>query len=65
MTPEQKAAYVQAQVACVLTHVASMTAANMQRAACNESMAYNEEDFASLITRYGIHHNTVMTLFHD
>lgn len=63
MTPEQKAAYVMAQAACALIEAMGMTAANQQRSVIGASMAYDDDAFAGVITRYGIHHNSVMAIF--
>lgn len=65
MTPEQKAAYVMAQAACAIAEVEGMKAENMQRQQRGESMAYVEDDFAGIADKYGIHHNALITLFHD
>ena len=63
MTPEQRAAYVYAQSVCALAEVEGMKAENMQRDALGQSMAYAEEAFIAVIEKYGIHHNSVLTLF--
>ncbi len=63
MTPEQQAAFIQAQPACAQVEALGMHAENMQREALGQSMAYDEEAFHSLITKYGIHHNAVLTTF--
>ena len=65
MTPEQQAAYINAQTACATIEATGMQAENMQRALRGESMAYDEEAFMSVIDRYGIHHNSVMSMFRD
>ena len=65
MTPEQKAAYIQAQAACAMADVAGMQAENMQREHRGEAMAYVEEDFVEIPNKYGIHCNAVITFFHD
>ncbi len=61
VTPEQQAAYVNAQTACALIEAAGMTAENKQREVCGHSMAYVEEDFLAVIEKYGIHHDASMT----
>jgi hypothetical protein len=63
MTPEQKAAFINSQVACALIEAAAMTAENQQREAVGHSMAYNEEAFLGLIDSYGISHNKVVEFF--
>ena len=62
MTPEQKAAMVNAQVACAQIEAASMVAENMRRQHRGEAMAYNEKDFMGLIDKYGLGWNTVHTI---
>lgn len=64
MTPEQKAAYVMAQAACLIAETFGMHAENMQREQRGESMAYVEKDFQDAVVRYGVHHNGVISLFH-
>jgi len=59
MTPEQKAAFVNSQVACALIEAMGMKAENQQRTHLGQSIAYGEEAFAALIEKYGIHHNAV------
>lgn len=65
MTPEQKAAYVMGQAACLIAEVLGMHAENMQREHRGESMAYTEKDFDNAIGRSGCHHNSTIALFHD
>ena len=65
MTPEQAAAYVNSQVACATIEAAGMTALNMQRESLGLSMAYEDDAFDALINKYGIHHNTVLSLFQN
>lgn len=48
MTPEQKAAFVNAQTALMLCDLAGMQAENDQRKAVGSSMAYPEEAFVRL-----------------
>jgi hypothetical protein len=64
MNDEQKAAYLNSQVACALIEMAAMKAANSFREMQGYTIAYGEEAFHELITKYGIHHNAAMTLFH-
>ena len=61
MSDEQNAAYVNAQVACAMIEAMGMQAENQQRAHRGESIAYAEDHFNALITKYGIHHNAVLT----
>lgn len=65
MTPEQVAAFVNAQAALLNARVAAMTAENMQRAALGHSMAYTEEQFDEVIREYEgtLGHNAALELF--
>jgi hypothetical protein len=65
MTDEQKVAYVQAQAAAALIEAMGMVAENMQRDRHGFSMAYDAKAFQDVIENYGIHHNTVVGLFHN
>jgi nitrous oxidase accessory protein NosD len=65
MTNEQKAAYVQAQAAAALIEAMGMAAENMQRSHQGASIAYDEKAFLAIIEKYGIHHNSVIGLFHS
>lgn len=64
MTPEQNAAYVMAQAACLIAETFGMHAENMQREHRGESMAFVEKDFQDAINKYGVHRNGVISLFH-
>jgi hypothetical protein len=64
MTPEQKAAFVNSQVACALIEAMGMQAENQQRTNRGHSIAYGEDAFAALIEKYGIHHNAVHSYTH-
>lgn len=61
MTPEQKAAYVQAQAACAIIEALGMMSENLQRVHRGESMAYDEKSFCDVILRNGIHHNVTIS----
>lgn len=64
MTPEQKAAYIQAQAVCALIEAMGMQALNRDRDTKGLSLAYDDEAFFGLIEKYGIHHNATVELFH-
>jgi len=64
VTEEQEAAYVQAMATCAMVDAMGMQAANAQRAIRGESMAYTDTDFFGLVEKYGIGHNSVLSLFH-
>lgn len=63
MTPEQAAAFINAQVACAQAEMAAMHAANRAREEQGHSHAYDEEAFLAIPDRFGISHNAVLTLF--
>lgn len=65
MTHEQAAAFINAQTALLNARIAGMTAENMQRAAVGNSMAYDEEYFASVVREFEgvLGFNAVITLF--
>ena len=52
MTPEQRAAFIIAQAARLTAEIQGMAALNMQRAAIQASMAYDEVAFFQVIDRY-------------
>jgi hypothetical protein len=64
MTEDQQAAYVNAQAAAAQIHATAMVAANKEREADGKALAYDEAAFMKLLDDYGLHHNTLMTLFH-
>lgn len=63
MTPEQAAAFVNAQTACMLVELEAMKAANKRREDQGFSPAYGEEEFLALIDKYGVHHNGALSTF--
>lgn len=65
MTPEQAAAFVNAQAVAAVAEVQGMVAENQHRMACGNSIAYGEEAFAEIEGKYGLGHNTVCRLFAD
>lgn len=65
MTPEQSAAYVMGQAACLNAEIAGMQAENMQRAALGQSMAYDEVAFIRVIDKYSCHHNAACSAFEE
>lgn len=60
MTPEQKAAYVNAKVASMLTEMHGMLAANTERIIRDESIAYTEETFRALPEKYSLGENDLI-----
>ena len=64
MTPEQQAAFIHSQTACMLAEMEAMKAANVAREVQGHSYAYGEDEFRALPDRFGLGHNTVVTFFH-
>ena len=65
MTPEQKAAFVNAQAACALAEIAAMQAANQHRLSLGQSIAYDEDAFIAVQNNYLIGHNAVIEFMLD
>lgn len=65
MTPEQKAAYVIAQSACMNARMESMKAANTQATFHGQPPLYQEWDFISLPDEFGLHHNAICLFFQE
>ncbi len=63
MTPEQSAAYVMGQAACLMAEVAGMQADNALCALHGASPAFRLEDFKAAINRYSCHHNAALAAF--
>jgi hypothetical protein len=54
MNEEQQAAYVFSQSVCALIEAMGMFASGEE---------YTEQSYDNLLNKYGIHHNSIMTLF--
>ena len=65
MTPEQKVAYVAAQTAAAMIELESMKAANREREMHGYALAWNEDMILSLIEKYGLDGNSIISLFQD
>ena len=63
MTPEQKAAFINAQAAILNAQIAGMVSENMNRANRGEALAYTEDDFTKLIDASCLGHNNVVGFF--
>lgn len=65
MTPEQKASYVNAQVALLNAEIAGMQAANTYREGRGETIAYGEDEFGYLFDQYKpiLHSDALIKLF--
>jgi hypothetical protein len=59
----QKAAYVFAQAVAAQAEIEGMKAENTQREAQGYSIAYDAHAFLSVIERYGLHHNAIISLY--
>ena len=65
MTPEERAAFINSQVACALIELAGMQSENEVRKHHGQSPAYPEEAFQALMKKYLIGHNEVITFFNQ
>lgn len=67
MTPEQKAAFINAQTALFNAKIQEMLAANREREDQGYAPAYGESAFDELITEYEpiIGYNAVLALFRE
>lgn len=63
MTPEQKAAYIYAQSVSALAEIQGMIAENQNRERRGYSQAYDEQAFAEVPARWGIHSNQIIDFF--
>lgn len=61
MTSEERAAFINSQVACALIELAGMQAENGIRRQVGNSPAYQEDNFLALQMKYLIGHNEVLT----
>ena len=65
MTDEQKAAFIQSQVACATIEAMGMVAENTDRQSRGFSIAYDEVAFDNLTRKYIISHNAVIEFMRD
>jgi len=63
MTPEQQAAYIIAQSACMHAEIEGMRSANLAAAVNADLPPFKKEDFDALPARYGLDHNSVVSFF--
>ncbi len=54
-------AYVNSQLMCAMVELEAMKSANRSRERQNLALAYSEGDFRSLIDKYQMGHNSVVT----
>ena len=60
-----KVAYLNSQIACAMIEAMGMQAENEQRRIMGNSPAYVEDSFMQLLTKYGLHHNSVITFLQE
>ncbi len=65
MTPEERAAFIIAQAACLNAEVAGMLAENQHRMNCGNSIAYGEEAFQDVIDKSVCNHNAAISFLRD
>jgi hypothetical protein len=65
MTSEQSAAYIFSQAVCALAEVEGMKALNSHRLSLGYSIAYDDEAFFAVAEKYGLGHNSVISLFQE
>jgi hypothetical protein len=67
MTPEQKAAFINAQSVMMYCELQEMIAANKEREQRGHSLAYPEDTFANLYASYNhvLGYNAVVKFFED
>jgi len=63
MTEQQAAAYVQAQAAAAMIDAEGMKAQNRIAEIRGEYPVFDGGDFENLIEKYGLGHNTILSLF--
>ena len=63
MTPEQKAAYINAQSVAANCKLQGMIAANQQNLFEGGGVYYTEDHFQNIAEEFGLHHNQVMQFF--
>jgi hypothetical protein len=65
MSPEQQAAYINAQTACMLAELEAMKAMNRERQMHDHSDAYGSDAFFELADKFALSHNAVIAFFRD
>lgn len=64
MTPEQKAAFINAQASAATCERMAMAWQNLADTAANRPLTYSYADFMALIDRYQLGYNDVVGFFH-
>jgi len=65
MTPEEKAAVINARAATALVRAMGMQAENLMRQQWGDSVAYAEDAFLKVIEEEGIHWNSIHGVLYD
>jgi hypothetical protein len=65
MTSEQKAAYIFSQAVCALAEIEGMKAGNSHRLSTDGCISYDDEAFFAVAEKYGLGHNSVISLFQE
>lgn len=65
LTPEQAAAFVNAQSVAALADIEGMKIVNADYAAFGHPPCYHQSDFEAITDKYGLGYNTIMQLFND
>jgi hypothetical protein len=65
MTPEQKAAFINAQAVSAFAAIVACQAANQERINQGLALAYPEGAIAEIPDEYGLGHNAVIEFFRD
>lgn len=65
MTPEQKAAFVNAQSVAATAEICGMIALNKERERNGYALAYGEDAFAAVPEKYGLGYNQLCDFFRD
>ena len=67
MTPEQKAALINAQTLLANAELMGMVAENQKRMSNRESLAYGEDSFSEFYKKWDsiIGYNAILEIFHD
>lgn len=65
MTPEQAAAYVQAQAVAAVADIEGMKAENELRRSQGQAIAHSYDEFIAVQDRYCLGHNAILTLYQN
>jgi hypothetical protein len=65
MNEQNRAIYIQSQIACAMIEIEAMKAENAQRESAGQAISYGYNAFICLIERYGLHHNAILGYLQD